>query len=87
MHDGTAYGFGINEQSKPSIFVDTIFRAAELENRDGETVDDLYGIKLLRFRIQKKDLINAFHDPANAVYDSWGPDGVLNLTKPSGFPL
>eukprot|EP00656_Telonema_subtile_P040737 TRINITY_DN4581_c0_g1_i5.p1 TRINITY_DN4581_c0_g1~~TRINITY_DN4581_c0_g1_i5.p1 ORF type:complete len:414 (-),score=115.47 TRINITY_DN4581_c0_g1_i5:85-1326(-) len=86
-HDGTAYGFDITPDKELPIFIDTVFRQATLHNVDGETVDDLHGIKLNRFRIKHEDLLSAMHNPANAAYDSYGPDGMLNLTAASGFPL
>jgi hypothetical protein len=74
-----APGSRIDPKDGVEVWVDTLFRAAHLENKDGATLE-WKGITVHPFTIPMSLLQNATENPANAAYRMDGPSGVFNIS-------
>lgn len=90
--DGTQFRRNLQKGMVVTAFVDELFRAAPLQN--APATDDFYtqtvdekGITLYRFTMPPDVTLNATHQPANWVYDAFGPDGLANLTIPKSMNI
>jgi hypothetical protein len=66
--------------SKAQVFISDIYRSAYITN-EGYGDVDWDGIRLRRYSIQLKDMLNSTMNPENAQYFAFGPNGVLNTSK------
>jgi len=66
------------------LFIGDIYRSAYIKFR--EETNDWYDVKLMRYGIQLKDMLNVSRNPNNEQYYSFGPSGMLNLTLAASAP-
>lgn len=80
--DGNMFGRPVTSH-KLQVFIGDMFRGFFLSHQGSV---DWYGIKLHKYMMQYKDMLNATMNPANAQYFAFGPMGLLNTTVAGGAP-
>ena len=82
--DGTMCGEPV-QSNKIQLFSYDIYRSVYLGYQKEV---DWYGVNLRRYIIQHKDVLNGNENPTNEQYYSFGPSGLLNVTKAAaGAPV
>jgi hypothetical protein len=62
-----------------------VYRSSFFEHMSDN--DDLYGLKLKRYMVQAKDLLNCSMNPANCAYYNGAPSGMGNITSAVAAPV
>jgi hypothetical protein len=81
--DGNMYGRPMRAPKLQAFSAD-IYRGAYLEHNED---DEWNGIKVRSYYIQSKDMNNVSQTPSNWQYYSFGPKGLLNITKAVNIPV
>ncbi len=77
--EGVQFYPGLDPSKQLPVFVEQANRAFQLETLDQN--QELYGITMYRYTIVPAELENATVNPANSAYDSYGPRGLINMSR------
>lgn len=82
--DGLAFPLFIDSDTDIYIYVDNFFRSGKATY---EKHSHIHGFKTYEFTLGAELIANATTNPDNAMYYSFCPDGLINLTSYSGGPV
>jgi hypothetical protein len=82
--DGLSFPPFVDDDTSVTLFVDNFLRSGSASYSNSKHI---HGFKTYAFSISADLVANSTTNPDNAVFYSFGPDGLVNLTSFSGGPV